>query len=158
MILNINVKQIGKRRQKISTVQIEYKDDIFTIGEFIEETVKIMIAQFKQRVELSKLNNNLEPYSTEKIDDLIEIGKVSFGIINNEKILDERKAIDIALQAFEDGLVRIFVNDEEVGKDDLDIRNMDINNPNLRQTEKIHLSSGDTVTFIRMTFLAGRMF
>ena len=80
MILNINVKQIGKRRQKISTVQIEYKDDIFTIGEFIEETVKIILAQFKQRVKLSKLNNNLEPYSTEKIDDLIEIGKVSFGI------------------------------------------------------------------------------
>ena len=155
------MKQIGKKRRNVTTVPLEYKDDITTIGELITETVRIMVRQYIAKLESSK---NAEPaqqaatYSPEQLETLSEIGKISFGMLYNDNVPDEQKSIETALLAFEDGLVRIFLNDEEIGADNTDIRNINIHQPKLRQTEHISLKEGDTVTFIRMTFLAGRMY
>ena len=68
-------------------------------------------------------------------------GKVGFGNIYNEKKADVSRAQENVIMAFEDGLVRVFIGDCEQEKLD----------------DNIDLKEGDVLTFIRLTFLAGRM-
>ena len=161
MIININMKQIGKKRQHIRPVPLEYKNSIKTIKDLIAETVSILLKQYQKKTDASQSGESLIPdaiYSEEELDALAEIGRISFGMMYNGKLPEEQNAIQTALQAFEDGLIRIFLNDEEIGEDTIAIRDIDLENPRLRQTESINLREGDTITFIRMTFLAGRMY
>lgn len=161
MIININMKQIGKKRQKISTIPLEYKEEISTIGELITETVHILVQQYMEKLKNSKTGEPISQtssYSSEQFADLLEIGKISFGMLYNDNVPDEQNAIETALTAFEDGLVRIFINNEEIGAEDTNLQNVNLHQPVLRQTEPISLKEGDTITFIRMTFLAGRMY
>ena len=51
------------------------------------------------------------------------------------------KAIETAVQGFEDGLFRVFLGDRE-------LENLD---------EKVEFAEGNEITFIRLTMLAGRM-
>ena len=51
------------------------------------------------------------------------------------------EAVAVAVQAFEDGLYRVFVNGEEAEKLD----------------ERLALQDGDEVSLIRLTMLAGRI-
>ena len=69
------------------------------------------------------------------------VGKIAFGIIYGEKNPNIQEAIDVAITAFQDGLFRVFINEEEICELD----------------EAINISEEDTVTFIRLTMLAGRM-
>ena len=86
--------------------------------------------------------NDVVPYLTdEKINDLSDAGKISFGVDYNGKKQDLEKAIENALQSYEDGIYRVFVNDEEIGE---------IN-------DKMDLQENDELTFVRLTMLAGRM-
>ena len=52
-----------------------------------------------------------------------------------------KKAIDNAIQSYEDGIYRIFLNDEEVGA----------------LSDSINLRQDDIITFIRLTMLSGAM-
>ena len=54
---------------------------------------------------------------------------------------DEEKAVGNALQCFDDGLVRVFLNGEEVAALD----------------QQLDLAEGDVVTLMRLVFLSGRM-
>ena len=86
--------------------------------------------------------NDIVPYLTdEKINDLSDAGKISFGVDYNEQKQDLEKAIENALQSYEDGIYRVFVNDEEIGEIDCEI----------------NLKENDELTFVRLTMLAGRM-
>ena len=58
-----------------------------------------------------------------------------------EKAPDVGKSIETAMLGFQDGLFRVFLGDTELTELD----------------EKLKLQEGDTVTFIRLTMLAGRM-
>ena len=80
-----------------------------------------------------------KPISEEEISRKSEIGKIAFGINYGGKEAEEEKAVENAIQAYKDGLVRIFLGEEEL--DDLE--------------KKIELSEGDSVTFIRLTTLSG---
>ena len=59
----------------------------------------------------------------------------------NEQKQDLEKAIENALQSYEDGIYRVFVNDEEMGEIE----------------SEIELKEKDELTFVRLTMLAGRM-
>ncbi|MBR6158433.1 MAG: hypothetical protein IKQ27_15870, partial [Lachnospiraceae bacterium] len=59
-----------------------------------------------------------------------------------EKKPDLQQAIETALQAFEDGIYRVFLNEEELTALD----------------QQITLNAEDTLTFVRLTLLAGRMY
>jgi hypothetical protein len=72
-----------------------------------------------------------------------EIGKIAFGYIYNDKEPDTEKAIDTALLAYEDGIVRLFINGVEAEYKE--------------EGTPISLSEGDEVTFVRLAMLAGRM-
>lgn len=69
---------------------------------------------------------------------MADIGKIAFGINYGGREQAADKAVDNALQAFEDGLYRVFLNDDELEKLD----------------DTIHVNENDTLTFIRLTMLA----
>ena len=99
------------------------------------------------RQEAEKYNNRstmdmLVPFLTEtEISDQSTVGKVGFGRLYSDKKADAEKAVETALQGFEDGLFRVVVNDTEItGIDD-----------------PLIINENDVLAFIRLTFLAGRL-
>lgn len=147
MIINVNIKQMGKKGRRIKSVPFEYDRCPETAEELIEETVKIMLSTFKERQKKSTEENIPDVLSEETIKSMAEIGKVAFGYIYNEKEQDEAKAIETAKLAFIDGMVRIFINGEEA----------EYKEENKESGTPINLSEDDEVTFVRLVMLAGRM-
>ena len=138
MKIYVNIKQIGKRKNKIDKKEYEIKGKIETVKDLLIEFVTINVKEFNEGL----TENDVVPYLTdEKINDLSDTGKISFGVDYNGKKQDLEKAIENALQSYEDGIYRVFVNGEELGK---------IN-------DKLDLQENDELTFIRLTMLAGRM-
>ena len=72
---------------------------------------------------------------------MVEIGKLAFGVHYNENSVDPQAAMQAAMDAVADGLVRVFRGQEEfTGLD-----------------TPIELSQGDVLTFVRLTMLSGRL-
>ena len=134
----VNVKQIGKRKNKIDRKEYEISGEIKTVKELLTEFVTINVKKFNEGL----IKEDVVPYLTdEKISDLSDAGKISVGVDYNGKKQDLEKAIENALQSYEDGIYRVFVNDEEVGEIE----------------SEIELKEKDELTFVRLTMLAGRM-
>ena len=132
MIVLVNQKSIGKNN----------------VYDLIGNTVKIMVDDFYRRAKSKE-----SPLSEEQINDLAEIGRVSFGIIYNDKMPDLKEATDTAVLAYRDGLVAIFINDElvEVKSEQPTPTEEELKNC------RIELHENDTISFVRLTMLAGRM-
>ena len=138
MKIYVNIKQIGKRKNKIDKKEYEISGKIETVKDLLIEFVTINVKEFNEGL----TENDVVPYLTdERINDLSDVGKISFGVDYNGKKQDLQNAIENALQSYEDGIYRVFVNDEELGK---------IN-------DKLDLQENDELTFVRLTMLAGRM-
>ena len=138
MKVYVNVKQIGKKKNKIDRNEYEISGEIKTVKELLTEFVTINVKKFNEGL----IEEDVVPYLTdEKISDLSDAGKISFGVDYNGKKQDLEKAIENALQSYEDGIYRIFVNDEEMGEIE----------------SEIELKEKDELTFVRLTMLAGRM-
>jgi hypothetical protein len=143
MKIQVNIKNMGKKGRRIKPVPFEYERCPKTAEELIEDTVRIMVEAFIERQKLSQSGAVPDPVSEENTKSMSEIGKIAFGYIYNEKEQDETKAIETAELAYEDGLVRIFVNGEEVEFK--------------KEGTPIKINEGDEVTFVRLAMLAGRM-
>jgi len=116
----------------------EMSEKITTVKELLTEFVTINVEKFNE----GYTENDIVPYLTDKkINDLSDAGKISFGVDYNEQKQDLEKAIENTLQSYEDGIYRVFVNDEEMGEIDCEI----------------NLKENDELTFVRLTMLAGRM-
>ena len=138
MKVYVNIKQIGKRKNKIDRKEYEIKGKIGIVKDLLIEFVTINVNEFNNGF----TENDIVPYLTDKkINDLSDAGKISFGVDYNEQKQDLEKAIENALQSYEDGIYRIFVNDEEVGE----------------IHSEVNLNENDELTFVRLTMLAGRM-
>lgn len=140
MNIKITIKQLGKKRSKITEKDFKLVNKPTTVEELIIESVRSCVREFNLRLKAGE--NNPDPLTHEQIVDMSEIGKIAFGIGYNEKQVEEEKAVSIAIQAFEDGLVRIFKGEEE-----LTVLNQEIN-----------LKENEVLTFIRLTMLAGSMY
>ncbi|MCR5104869.1 MAG: hypothetical protein K6B68_10515 [Eubacterium sp.] len=143
MRLQINIKNMGKKGRRIKPVSFEYEKCPETAEELIEDTVRTMVELFIERQKLSQSGAVPDPISEENIKSMAEIGKIAFGYIYNDKEPDIDKAIDTALLAFEDGMVRLFINGVEAEYKE--------------EGTPISLREGDEVTFVRLAMLAGRM-
>ena len=143
MKVKINIKQMGKKGRRIKPIPFEYAGCPATAEELIEETVDIMLDAFKKKMERSAAEEVEGPLSEETISAMAEMGKVAFGFIYNDKTPDRDEAVETARMAYVDGLVRIFINGEEAEYQE--------------GGTPISLSEGDEVTFVRLAFLAGRM-
>lgn len=139
MVLKIHLKQIGRRKQTVVPVDYEYSSVPHTVRELIAQTAAACVDAYNERVRRGTWQ--ADPVTEEQIADMAGVGKIAFGINYGGREQDTGKAVDNALQSFEDGLYRVFLNDHELEKLD----------------ENLELRDGDSLTFIRLTMLTGRM-
>jgi len=138
MNVYIKLKSAGKRRPILFNTPYTLPDGIASLRQLIESVVRLEVDDYNNR----GTENMLVPFLTEtEISDQGTVGKISFGRLYSDRKANPEKAVQTALQGFEDGLFRVVV--EETEATELD-KPLDIN-------------ENDTLTFIRLTFLAGRL-
>lgn len=144
MQIRINIKGVSRKKAAIAQMICEYPDKEMTAEEFLTETVRQNVREYNARkdaVEILRLFAN----GNEQIEAHLEAGaasgKVSYKDPTDMRKADEEKAVENALQCFDDGLVALFADG---------VRYTDRN-------EKMALKEQSEVTFIRLTFLAGRI-
>ena len=111
MQIRINVKGASRKKAAIVQTTCDYPDRQMTVEEFLAETVRQNVREYNARKDAA--------------------GRKA----------DEEKAVENALQCFDDGMVALFADGVRYTE----------------REEKIALKELSEVTFIRLTFLAGRM-
>jgi molybdopterin converting factor small subunit len=138
MDIYVSLKSIGKRKSFISKQKLHVPVTPDSLRTLITEIIKLNVQQFHNK----EVEKPIVSYLSDKeIEYQASIGKVGFGAIYNENKADLSEAIQTAIQAFEDGLYRVFLNSEEVEQLETPLK----------------IKDGDEVVFIRLTMLAGRM-
>ena len=139
MRIFVTMKQLGKRRDVLGRSPFDLPEAPRTLRDLLTMMVKTMVAQYNAR----QLEAPVFHYLAE--DDLLntaeQTGKVGFGARYNENDADPERAVTTAIQAFEDGLYRVFTGDAELTSLDA----------------PLGLAPDETITLIRLTMLAGRM-
>lgn len=138
MELNVNVKSVSGKKNRITSIPVSYSRDEMTVRELIEETVQFCVSDYNKRKENGELLRVLLP---QEIDDKAAQGKISFGMVYGEKDADLKKATNDAVEAFADGVVAIFADERRL--ESLD--------------EQLKLTEIQSLTFIKLAMLAGRM-
>jgi hypothetical protein len=138
MKLYVNVKQAGSRKNFITREEIILDFIPVTLRELIGAIVTKNVRHFNEKLKKERLVD----YLTDKeIEDKLTVGKVSFGELHNEAKQSLSKALETAYLAYEDGIYRVFIGENEAGQLD----------------EALELRDEDVLTFIKLTMLAGRM-
>jgi hypothetical protein len=146
MQIKINVRSASRKKASILQRSCEYPDRAMTVEEFIAETVRQNVREYNDRkdaVELLRLfsrEQSREPIE-EQLEDMAASGKVSYGEPMDDRKADPEAAVKNAVQCFEDGMVALFADGVRYTKKD----------------EPIPLKDQSEVTFVRLVFLAGRM-
>lgn len=136
MKLYVTVKSLGKRKNVLTRLPIELPVIPTTLRELITEVVVLNV----QKLTENQQSTALIPFLTgTEIEERRESGKVGFGSVYNEQSPDLAQAIDTALLAFEDGLYKVFIREEENSHLELPLK----------------LMEEDEIVFIRFTMLAG---
>ena len=144
MRLRVNVKALGKRKQGVEEISCEVKGCPKTVRELILGVVDVQVEEYNKRVELAQncgVNEVLACLTRGEIDEKAQGGKIGFGVNYGGKKADAQKAGENAVQCFEDGIYRVFMDGR--GLESLD--------------EAIAVSEESVFTFVRLTMLTGRM-
>lgn len=138
MQIFIRIKAAGKKKDVLQLTPYEINDSISTLRELLKDIVITEVNKYN-----NKSNNTVLTafISQEQIDDLSLTGKVSFGDVFNDKKAEKNAAINNAIQCFEDGIVRVFMDERELTELDAPLT----------------IKENEVFTFIRLAFLAGRM-
>ena len=138
MQIYIQMKAAGKRRPVLNDVPYELPDEVKTLRDFLTALVELEVKRYEQK----GTDVQVIPFLTkEDVEEQAAAGKVGVGRIYSEQKADPAKAVENALQCYEDGLVRVFRGDRELAGLDT----------------PVCLEEGDRFTLIRLTFLAGRL-
>ncbi|MDE5886775.1 MAG: hypothetical protein K2H46_04220 [Muribaculaceae bacterium] len=147
MKLFFEQKKPGRERQKIEPVLIEIENNPTTVAQLIDETVRACVAKFNKKAINAPERDDLDEdnahnvLSGQTIENLAETGRIAFGMVYNGKTEDPEAAVANALQCYEDGLFRLFLN------------GCPLNYIN----DKLDLADGDRITVVRLTLLSGRL-
>ncbi len=137
MIINVNVKKLGKKIASVEPTPFEIEGVPTTAEELVTACVRSCVAAYNRRID------GREPrlVSDEQFAAMEAAGKMAFGLPFSDKKADVNEAVQTALQAFDDGLFRAFVGDTELES----------------REQAIGIGENSEVTFIRLTMLAGRI-
>ncbi|MDO4340147.1 MAG: hypothetical protein Q4C91_18990 [Eubacteriales bacterium] len=138
MEIQVNLKSVGKKEKAVKPVIYEIQGHPSTVRELIFAVTDAGVREYNRSRESSGLLSYL---TIEKMDARAQEGKISFGINHGESKADLSKARENALQCFEDGIYRIFLDGEA------------LENPD----ETICIRKNSVLTFVRLTMLSGRM-
>ncbi|MBE5766438.1 MAG: hypothetical protein E7335_04625 [Clostridiales bacterium] len=139
MEIKIHAWQLGSKKDTITPQPFYIHCPPATLRELIRECVYCCVQTYNSRLDE---NDTPNPLSKVEIENMSNIGKIAFGFNYNGKRAIPHEAYENAISCYEDGLYRVFLDDEELA---------DLDSP-------IILSEGSTITFIRLTMLAGRSF
>jgi hypothetical protein len=141
-LLTISARVVGRRKPLVPDWQVPWPPDdagdgeALTLRELISRIVHEEVRAFEQRQQERKLVRIL----TEKeINAGLEKGRVDSGGRDLHQEVDADQAIATALQAFEDGIYLVFLDDEEQ-------RELD---------RQVYLQPESKLTFVRLVLLAG---
>ncbi|MBQ3588509.1 MAG: hypothetical protein II977_08055 [Oscillospiraceae bacterium] len=146
MELKVQVKQAGRRENKIVTAKLLLKQTPKTAGELIASAVKAAYAaHYEKASEIEAFENGdlsrVIIYTQDELEQKASGGKIDFGFLKNDKKVSEKEAVETALQAFDDGLVAVFVDGTRYENTD----------------DALELTGDETVTFVKLTMLTGRL-
>jgi hypothetical protein len=135
--ITIEGKQFGRGRALFPTWQMSLPAETLTLREFLTLVVRHEVAAFQERQEQRQV---LQALTAAQIEEGVAKGKVDAGG-RPETVteVDGDAAVKNAIQAFEDGLYYVFVNDEQ--QQELDA--------------PVALREGSRVMFLRLVALAG---
>ena len=128
MRVYIQVKQLGKRKCCIEKLPVDFSVPPTNVQELIASIVSWQVSKYNDRLQQSEV---LQYLTREEVEDKAASGKVGFEVNYNVN----------ALQSYEDGIFRIFIDDTEAGG---------LSSP-------VVLKEETTLTFIRLTMLSGRL-
>lgn len=131
----VQLKSSAKKGNSIIHDRIYLEEEPQNVNDLIIGTVKYCLAQFKER---AKGQSTL---TEEAISDKASSGKITFDFLYGNTKITENEAIRTALDAFEDGLIALFI-------DNVRIETLE---------ETISLSDESILTFVKLTMLAGRI-
>ncbi|WP_145321223.1 hypothetical protein [Paenibacillus xylanexedens] len=134
----ITVKSLGKRKPVLAKQAVELPETTHTLRQLIENMVALQVKALQDKKQQAEWLAYLMP---DEIEAQGAAGKVGFSTVYNEGVPDLVVAVETAITAYEDGLYKVFLNDEELQKLD----------------ESLVVKDGDNVVFIRFTMLAGRL-
>lgn len=138
MRIYIQVKQLGKRKCSIEKIPVNFPVPPVDVQGMIEAIVSWQVSEYNERLQQSEV---LKYLTQEEVENKAASGKVGFEVNYNGKSAAETEAIINALQSYEDGIFRIFIDDTEAG---------DLSSP-------VPLKEESTITFIRLAMLSGRL-
>lgn len=146
MELIVQLKQAGKRENKIQTAKLILAKKPNTLEELIRYTVSATFHLYQEKRNKTKRYESgdlsqLVILPEEQIEDASASGKIDFGFLHGRSRVTESEAIETALDAFRDGLVAVFIDKKR--QEDL--------------ADRLNLSGNETITFVKLTMLAGRM-
>ncbi len=140
MKLLFSVKQLGKKRPFIDAKSIEINENIQTLKDLLTQVVIEQVQEFNQKIiDNSKEKNLFQYFQEHELEHEATLGKVRFGAIYNDKQANQEKAVETVLLAFFDGLIAVFVDDNQIETLDTTLT----------------LQENSRITFVRLTFLAG---
>ena len=141
MNVSISVRQLGKKHPILQekSISLDTSESIVTVHTFIALIVKHQVELFHAASFEWEDQDTIRLPKENYLPILTDTGKVGFGAVYNHNKVDIAQAQDNAILAFEDGLYALFH-----GNDQLEIL-----------TGEIDLSQKKSITFIRLTFLAG---
>lgn len=138
MKINVNLKSITKRKKSVKPTSYEIEGCPATVRELILAVTAAGVAEYNERMQQSEL---LTCLTKEEIDDKAQAGKIGFGVNYGDRKAKLSAAQENAIQCFEDGIYRIFLDDQPLEQLD----------------DTITINEESIFTFVRLTMLAGRM-
>lgn len=105
------MKRVGKQKKEdLLPVPFELEKRPDTVRELVTALVRLSVSEYNERKDEGQV---LRYLTKEEIIGLASAGKVSFGVRGGNDA-DPEKAVENALQCFEDGIYRIFAGEEEL--------------------------------------------
>ncbi len=138
MKIIIKVKQPGRKHPLINNTTISIAD--IGLAPTAAALIEAVVDQQVQAYNAKSAEKNILPFLTDtQTEEQATSGKIGFGSIYNENKARPEQAKQTALQAFEDGMFALFLDEEEITK----------------LSTIVQLTDTSIITFIRLTFLAG---
>ncbi len=138
MNIQVTVKSPSRRRSSLIQQTIALDGEPTTLQQLLTMLVRSSVHAFAER----QRTGSILPYLTEQeVQQSAHTGKIGFGHVEDTRTPDEQQAIAAALLAFQDGLYRVFLRDEQL----------------TQLTQPLALQENDTLVLIRLTMLAGRL-
>ncbi|WP_144549775.1 hypothetical protein [Bacillus sp. X1(2014)] len=138
MKIYVTMKSLAKRKEYLTKQVIDLEEVPQTLRQLLTGLVTTEVQAFNAEISEAILVRFL---TSEEIQQQAHAGKVGFGTKYNEQPTGCHQAVKTAIQAYEDGLFRVFMNEQELPE---------LDGP-------LEIREGDHLTFIKLTMLSGSM-